>query len=108
MILKGPILEDQLEFDSCIERRIVKRNRSKKRREQQIQTGEETSNNFTEDIQPIQEDISMADERNPPSRRTFGDYVMQQGLRRFSNIAVSTTTKTLKMKPTFLNLISGH
>jgi len=50
----------------------------------------------------------MADERNPPSRRTLGDYVMQQGPRHFSSIAVPSTTKTLKMKSGFLNLISSH
>jgi len=33
---------------------------------------------------------------------------MQQGPRNFSNIAVPATTKTLEMKPTFLNLISSH
>jgi len=50
----------------------------------------------------------MAEERIPPTRTNLGDYALQQGPRHFSSIAVLTTTKTLEMKPTFLNLISSH
>jgi len=51
MILRGQVPEDQ-EFDLEIER-ATKRNRSKKRREQQIQTREESSTSFDKDTQVI-------------------------------------------------------
>jgi len=56
----------------------------------------------------IQEEISMAEERIPPPRRTLRDCVMHQGPRHFSSIAVPATTKVFEMKPAFLNLISNH
>ena len=56
----------------------------------------------------IQEEASMAEERIPPPRMTLGDYALQQGPRHFSSITVLTTTKTMEMKPAFLNLISSH
>jgi len=50
----------------------------------------------------------MVEDRIHPPRRTLGDYALQQGPRHFSSIAVLATTKTLKMKLAFLNLISSH
>jgi len=50
----------------------------------------------------------MAEERQPPPRRTLGDYALQQGPRHFSSIAVLATTKVFEMKLAFLNLISSH
>ena len=50
----------------------------------------------------------MADNRQNSSRRTLGDYAMQQGPRHFSNIAIPPATKSLEMKPTFLSLINTH
>jgi len=105
--LRGQVPEDQLEFDLEIER-AARRNQSKKRREQQSQTREESSTTFDRDTQVIQEEVSMTEYRIPLPRRIVGDYALQQGPRHFSSIAVPTTTKTLEMKPTFLNLISSH
>jgi len=107
MILRGQVLEDQLEFDLEIER-AARKNQSRKIKEQQSQTREESFTTFDRDTQVIQEEISMAEKKIPPPRRTLGDYALQQGPRHFSSIAVPTTTKTLEMKPTFLNLISSH
>jgi len=50
----------------------------------------------------------MVEDRIHPPRRTLGDYALQQGPIHFSNIVVPTTTKTLRMKPAFLNLISSY
>jgi len=50
----------------------------------------------------------MAEEQAPLSRRTLGDYVMYQGPRYYSNIAIPVTTKALKINPNFLTLISTH
>jgi len=50
----------------------------------------------------------MADNRQNPPRRTFGDYAMQQGTRHFSSIAIPSATKSLEMKPAFLSLINTH
>jgi len=44
----------------------------------------------------------------PPPRRTLENYVMQQGLRHFSSIAMPAITRQLEMKSAFLNLISAH
>jgi len=53
MILRGQVLEDQLEFDLEIER-AARRNRSRKRREQQIQTRKESFTSFDRDTEVIQ------------------------------------------------------
>jgi len=50
----------------------------------------------------------MVDNRQNPPRRTWEDYVMQQGPRHFSNIAIPLATKSLEMKPVFLSLINTH
>jgi len=50
----------------------------------------------------------MENQRPTPTRKTLGDYGMQQGPRYFSSIAIPPTTKTLEMKPTFPSLISSH
>jgi len=50
----------------------------------------------------------MAEEQAPPPTRTLGDYVMYQGPKHFSSIAIPTTTRALEMKPAFLSLISTH
>jgi len=94
MILRGQVPEDQLEFDLELEG-AARKNRSRKRREQQSQTREESSTTFDRNTQVIQEEVSMAEERIPPPRRTLEDYALQQGSRQFSSIAVPTTTKTL-------------
>jgi len=107
MILRGQVPENQLEFDLEIER-AARKNRSRKRREQQSQTREESFTTFDRGTQVIQEEVSMAEVRIPLPRRTLGDYALQQGLRHFSSIAVPATTKVFEMKPTFLNLISSH
>jgi len=107
MILRGQVSEDQLEFDLEIER-AARKNRSRKRREQQTQIREESYTIFDRDTQVIQEEISMVEDKIHPPRRILGDYALQQGPRNFSSIAVSTTTETLEMKPTFLNLINSY
>ena len=56
----------------------------------------------------IQEEINITEKMIPPQRRTLGDYALQQGPRHFFSIATPATTKTLEMKPTFLNLISSY
>ena len=38
----------------------------------------------------------MVEEQTPPSRSTLGDYVMYQGARHFSSIAILATAKALK------------
>jgi len=40
--------------------------------------------------------------------RTLGDYVMHQGPKHFSSIAILATNRALEMKPVFLTLISTH
>jgi len=50
----------------------------------------------------------MAEEGQPPPKRTLGDYVMQQEPRHFSSIAIPRATKSLEMKLIFFNLISTH
>ena len=72
MILRGQVLEDQLEFDLEIER-AARKNQSRKIKEQQSQTREEFSTTFDRDTQVIQEEVSMAEDRIPPPRRTLGD-----------------------------------
>jgi len=54
------------------------------------------------------EESNMAEEQAPPSKRTLGDYVMYQGPRHFSCIAIPATAKTLEIKPAFLTLIITH
>ncbi|XP_068504555.1 uncharacterized protein [Phaseolus vulgaris] len=50
----------------------------------------------------------MAEQQAPPPRRTLGDYVMYQGPRHFSSIAIPTTAKALEINPDFLTLISAY
>jgi len=50
----------------------------------------------------------MAEEQAPPPRRTLGDYVMYQGPKHFSSIAIPATAKALEIKPAFLTLIITH
>jgi len=50
----------------------------------------------------------MAEEQAPPPRKTLGDYIMYQGPRHFSNIAIPATTRAFEMKLAFLSLISTH
>ncbi|XP_068498515.1 uncharacterized protein [Phaseolus vulgaris] len=50
----------------------------------------------------------MAQEQAPPPRRTLGDYVMYQGPRHFSSIAIPATAKALEINPNFLTLINTH
>jgi len=50
----------------------------------------------------------MAEEQAPILRRTLGDYVMYQGPKRFSSIAIPATTKVLEINPDFLILISAY
>ncbi|XP_068465847.1 uncharacterized protein [Phaseolus vulgaris] len=50
----------------------------------------------------------MAEQQEPPPRRTLGDYVMYQGPRHFSSIAIPTTAKALEINPDFLTLISAY
>jgi len=50
----------------------------------------------------------MVEEQAPPPRRTLGDYVMYQGSRHFSSIAIHATAKALEIKPVFLTLIITH
>jgi len=50
----------------------------------------------------------MAEEQTPPLRRTLGDYVMHQGLRHFSSIAILATTRDFEMKSIFHSFIITH
>ena len=47
----------------------------------------------------------MAEEQ---TRKTLRDYVMYQGPRHFSSIAIPTTAKASEIDPDFLTLISAH
>jgi len=75
MLLRGQVLEDQLEFDPEIEK-TTRRNQSKKRREKKKegQAKGESSNTLNSHNQT---DLEMADNRQNPLRRTLGDYAMQ-------------------------------
>jgi len=50
----------------------------------------------------------MAEEHAPLPRRTLGYYVMYQGPRHFSSIAISTTAKVLEIILIFLTLINAY
>jgi len=50
----------------------------------------------------------MVEEQTPQPKRSFGYYVMQQGPRNFSSIAILATTKAFEMKLAFLSLICSH
>jgi len=50
----------------------------------------------------------MTEQQAPPTKKTLGDYVMYQGPRHFSSIAIPTTTKVLEINPDFLTLISAY
>jgi len=50
----------------------------------------------------------MTEEQASPPKRTLQDYVMYRGSMHFSSIAIPATAKALKIKPTFLTLISIH
>jgi len=50
----------------------------------------------------------MTEEQASLSRRTLGDYVMYQGPKRFSSIAIPATVKALEINPNFLTLISAY
>ncbi|KAK8469592.1 hypothetical protein PHAVU_005G111650 [Phaseolus vulgaris] len=106
MLLRGQVPEDQLEFDPEIEK-TARKNQSRKREEKkkQRQAKGESSNNLNSQNQT---EFQMVENRENPPRRTLGDYVMQQGPRHFSSIAIPPATKSLEMKPAFLNLISTH
>jgi len=108
MILRGQIAKNQLLFESDIEK-AAKRNRKTKTKEREGDTREEssiTSSFPTNNI--FQEESNMVEEQASPPRRTLGDYVMYQGPRHFSSIAMQATTKALKIKPAFLTLISTY
>jgi len=47
-------------------------------------------------------------EQASPFRGTLGDYVMYQGPRHFSSIAIPATAKALEINPDFLTLISAY
>jgi len=51
------------------------------------------------------EGSNMVEEQVSLPSITLGDYAMHQGLRRFSSIAIPSTTRALGMKPVFLSLI---
>jgi len=101
MLLRGQVPEVRLAFDPEI-KKTVRRNRGKNRKKQEKTREESSSTSIT----PQSE--NMENQRPAPTRKTLGDYAMQQGPRYFSSIAIPPTTKTLEMKPTFLNLISSH
>jgi len=44
----------------------------------------------------------MIENQASPPKRTLGDYVMYQGPRHFSSIAIPATAKALEIKPAFL------
>jgi len=50
----------------------------------------------------------MAVEQTPRPRKTLEDYVMYQGPRHFSSIAIPATAKALEIKLAFLTLIITH
>jgi len=50
----------------------------------------------------------MTKNQAPPSKSTLGDYVMYQGPKHFSSIAIPNTAKALEIKPSFLTLIITH
>ncbi|XP_068504467.1 uncharacterized protein [Phaseolus vulgaris] len=50
----------------------------------------------------------MTEQQAPPTKKTLGDYVMYQGPRHFSSIAIPTTTKALEINPDFLTLIRAY
>jgi len=55
----------------------------------------------------FQEDSYMAEEQAPLPRRTLADFVMYQGPKQFSNIAIPATAKALEINPDFLSLINA-
>ena len=56
----------------------------------------------------FQEESNMTEQQAPPIKKTLEDYVMYQGPRHFSSIAIPTTTKALKINPDFLTVISAY
>jgi len=50
----------------------------------------------------------MVEEQTLLPRRTLGGYVMYQGSKYFSSIAIPATAKTLEIDLNFLPLISAH
>jgi len=107
MLLRGQVLQDQLEFDEEIEK-TARRNRGRRRREQQSLEREQHIPNYDSSTAENREEIIMADPGNNSPRRILGDYAMQQGPKHFSSIAIPNTTKSVEMKPAFLSLISSH
>jgi len=50
----------------------------------------------------------MVEERASLPKRILGDYVMYQGSKHFSSIAIPATAKALEIYPDFLTFISAH
>ena len=50
----------------------------------------------------------MTEQQATPTKKTLGDYVIYQGPRHFSSIAIPTTTKALEINPDFLTLIRAY
>jgi len=48
----------------------------------------------------------MIEEQARPPRRTLGDYVMYQGAKLFSSIAIRVIAKAVEIKPDFFSLSS--
>ena len=107
MHLRGQVSQDQLVFDAEIEK-TARRNRGRKRREQREPNQEQQTADSAATAAQNTEEINMADQGGNPPRRVLGDYVVQQGPRHFSSIAIPNTIKAVEMKPAFLTLISSH
>jgi len=75
MLLRGQTPQDQLEFDTEIER-TARRNHGRRKREQRTQESENETQTLDSIIEEDKEEINMANAGNNPPQRILGDYAM--------------------------------
>jgi len=99
MRLRKQVKEEQLLFDPDINKTLRQLRQSRKR-EQKIRAVEESCGAI------MAEGINGHENRQ--TRRTLGDYALQQGPRYFSSIVIPNTARAIEMKPAYLTLISSQ